>query len=115
MSKTIPYLVRRAASAWLATRHADMMTTAERELADALGAPEATLERRSILAAMADAGSNREAAAERLGMGVRTLYARLSALDLHRDVEEQALRLGHPVAPGPAPAAFPKTRRAGLH
>lgn len=115
MAKTIPYFVRRAAQRWLDTRSADLMTAEERALMDALREPEPTLERASILAALADTEGNREAAAERLGMGVRTLYSRLSALDMHRDVEEQAQRLGHPITPGPAPAAFPKARRAGLH
>ncbi len=109
-AKQIPYVIRRAAEAWRRSLGDRIVTEEEHALLAALATPDAEIERQSILLALADSGSSREAAAELLGMAPRTFYHRLHEHDLHREVEAQALRLGHPVATGAAPAAFPRTK-----
>lgn len=108
ISKQVPYVVRKAAEAWRVSLGGRPLTEAEVALWEALATPEGDVQPRSILLALADTASSREAAAELLGLSTRTLYSRLNALDLHREAEAQALRLGHPTAVGPAPAAYPK-------
>lgn len=109
LSMQIPYVVRRAAEAWRRSLGGRALTAEEEALWQALETAEEQVQPRSILLALADTASCREEAAELLGMSTRTLYTRLNALDLHREVEAQALRLGHPTAIGAQPAAYPRS------
>lgn len=107
-SKQIPYVVRKAAESWARSLGGRALTPEEQALWEALSLPDAAVQPCSILLALADTASSREAAAELLGVSTRTLYARLNALDLHREADAQALRLGHPMAIGAPPAAYPR-------